>query len=57
MPRKQRGSQVISLLYMSVSLVRSKTAPDGLTRLDLSSFAGCPFSSPDGLPLPVLQMV
>ena len=37
------------------ALVLSKTAPDGFTRLDLSSFAGCPFSNPEGLPWPLLH--
>ncbi len=44
------GSHCISDLYISRSFVLSNTAPEGFTRLDLSSFAGCPFSNPEGLP-------
>lgn len=49
------GSHCISDLYMSRSFVLSKTAPDGFTRLDLSSFAGWPLSNPEGLPCPLLH--
>ena len=61
-PRRRRkavmaggAAHCIFVLYMSRSLVRSKTAPEGFTRLDLSSFAGWPRSSPEGLPSPLLH--